>query len=132
MAAMTLAALAVAGLMLSIYALYVGEKAARARNYKPLCDVSRTISCTRAFTSRYSRMAGLPNAAYGILFYAAALMLALYSSYDYLFYLAIAGVTASVYLAYLSHIKLRTFCVVCSSTYAVNALLLLVSYMKIT
>ena len=117
-------ALAVLGLLLSSYALYVKWKVSRSDNYKPLCDINPHISCTRAFTNKYGNIAYFPNPLYGIFFYITVFILDLFRYKRYLFYLLILSVSGSLILAYISYFKQRNFCLVCTGIYLVNILLL--------
>src|SRR3989344_3086391 len=119
--------LAAIGFLLSAYALWV-EYRARKAGYRPTCDISGRISCTRAFTSEYGRIAGLPNAVYGLGLYLLAFALSWTQQHQVLLYLAAASVAGSAYLAYLSYFRLRTYCLVCTGIYLVNILLLIFAY----
>jgi vitamin-K-epoxide reductase (warfarin-sensitive) len=87
------------GLCLSAYALYVETLKHGDSSYTPLCDVSESISCSRAFLSKYGKGFGLigsllgedsilnlPNAVFGIIFYPSVSligMLQYYTRYCY-------------------------------------------------
>ncbi|XP_045497927.1 vitamin K epoxide reductase complex subunit 1 [Colias croceus] len=130
------------GIFLSTYALYV-EMAAEARpGYKALCDISERASCSRVLTSEYSKGFGIvaknsafevPNCVYGILFYCIMIFL---STYDNLLavrlqvFLGVSSVISCVYLAYLLIFVLGDFCIVCVSTYFVNAAITYASFKK--
>jgi len=116
------------GFFLSLYAVYVKRKASKSKNYKPICDISKNISCTKAFKSSYGRLLVLPNSVYGILFYLLIYILAISNNIDVIFYLSIFATIGSIYLAYISYIKQKNYCVVCTATYLVNILLLIFSY----
>ncbi|MBI4149009.1 hypothetical protein HY491_01040 [Candidatus Woesearchaeota archaeon] len=115
------------GFLLSAYALRVEQKS-RASAYHPVCDISEQISCTKAFSSPYGRIAGLPNSVYGLGFYLIAFALAWMQQFQNLVYIAGLAVIGSIYLAYLSYVKIKTYCVVCTSIYLINLLLLIASY----
>ncbi|MDO8628748.1 MAG: vitamin K epoxide reductase family protein [Nanoarchaeota archaeon] len=124
----SLTILSILGLFLSCYALYVEWKTKTTRHYKPLCNFGPHFSCTKAFTSPYAKLLGLPNAFYGMLFYVLMTLLAVYSLLPFMFYLSIIACIGSLGLAYLSYYKLKNFCIVCTSTYIINILLLIISY----
>uniref|UniRef100_A0AAY5L0X8 vitamin-K-epoxide reductase (warfarin-sensitive) n=1 Tax=Esox lucius TaxID=8010 RepID=A0AAY5L0X8_ESOLU len=78
----------VLGILLSVYAFHVETEKSRDSNYRALCDISNSISCSKVFTSRWGRGFGLlgsifgndsamnqPNSVYGILFYVFQLLL---------------------------------------------------------
>ena len=118
-----------AGFILSAYAIYVKYKVGKSKKYRPLCDISKRISCTKAFTSRYGNIAVLPNPLYGIFFYAAMFILGTLGNFKFALYLSAFSVGGSVYLAYLSYIKQRNFCLVCTAIYIINILLFAFSYL---
>ena len=119
--------LAIIGLLLSIYALYVGKKSSE-KHYKAACDINDKISCTKAFSSSYGKILGISNSVFGIIFYIIILILNALDNIQVIFYLAVISVIGSIYLAYISYIKLKILCIVCSSIYLVNILLLIFSY----
>uniref|UniRef100_A0AAZ3Q723 vitamin-K-epoxide reductase (warfarin-sensitive) n=1 Tax=Oncorhynchus tshawytscha TaxID=74940 RepID=A0AAZ3Q723_ONCTS len=45
----------VLGILLSLYAYHVETEKARDSNYRAMCDVSNSISCSKVFTSRNHR-----------------------------------------------------------------------------
>ncbi|XP_076367268.1 vitamin-K epoxide reductase [Tachypleus tridentatus] len=130
----------VVGLVLSFYAYYVEIEKEHNKDYKALCDISDHMSCSTVFTSKYGRGFGLlghivgsnsqfnvPNSIFGIVFY--TLQMALGQSTDPFLTkveisLAFVSNIGSLYLAYILYFILHDFCVVCVSTYVVNALLL--------
>ncbi len=124
---MLIVILAAAGFLLSAYALHVEKKIAQDKNYRPVCDINDTVSCTRNLTSKHSRTLGLPNSAAGLAFYALVFVLAFTSYAAAIFYLSLLALIGSFYLAYISYYKLRTFCLVCTGIYLVNILLFIFS-----
>jgi len=131
MAIQAIQILAVLGFVISIYALQVKFKIDKDKGYKPLCDISKKISCTKSFGSTYGSLAGLPNPVGGLVFYAIVLFLVAYANITLIFYLSIVAVLASLYLAYVSYFILRSYCVVCTSIYIINILLLYFSYLSV-
>ncbi len=121
---------AVIGLVLSIYSVYVEKKYENNKSYKAVCDVNDKFSCTKAFSSRYGRLAGISNSAVGIIFYIIILALNFYNI-NYVFYLSILSFLGVIYLAYLQYIKMKNFCIVCTGIYIVNLLLLIFSYFEV-
>jgi len=121
---MTTQVLAAIGFLLSAYAFYVKIRAGKSKSYKPLCDIKKNISCTKAFTSKYGSIAVLPNPVYGMVFY---LLLFIIHEHRVLLYLSTVAMLGTIYLAYLSYIKQQNYCLVCSGIYVVNILLFLVN-----
>nr|UVZ36626.1 Vitamin K epoxide reductase complex subunit 1 [Rattus tiomanicus] len=140
-------ALCLAGLALSLYALHV--KAARARNedYRALCDVGTAISCSRVFSSRWGRGFGLvahvlgahsiliqSNSIFGCMFYTLQLLLGCLRgrwASILLILSSLVSVAGSLYLAWILFFVLYDFCIVCITTYAINAGLMLLSFQKV-
>ena len=114
------------GFLLSCYALIVEIKL-KNKKYKAFCDFTEKMSCSKAFSSSYGRIALLPNSLYGIFFYLLILYLAYFNYLNYILYLSILSFIGSILLAYVSYFKLKNFCLVCTSIYIVNILLLIVS-----
>ncbi|KAA8581629.1 hypothetical protein FQN60_003210 [Etheostoma spectabile] len=118
--------LCVVGLFLSVYALHVELSRERNPDYRAMCDLGESVSCSKVFTSRWGRGFGL------VQFFAAkeshlnqpnrlslskkAAMLLVFSSW--------VSVAGSLYLASILAFVLGDFCMVCVSTYIVNFALL--------
>ncbi len=119
--------LSIIGFLLSCYALYVKCRISNSKDYKPICDISEHISCTRAFTSKYGKVARVPNPVYGIFFYSIVFIWALLGLKGYIFYLLILSSVGTIFLAYISYFKQKNFCLVCTSIYLINILLLILS-----
>lgn len=122
-----LVALALLGLLLSIYAAYVVSRRARSRSYRPWCDMSPRVSCTKAFMSPDGRLLRVHNAWLGVVGYLVLFILAARGRYDALIVFATAATLLSLYLAYVSYVEMRTFCAVCTTIHLVNALLVVLS-----
>lgn len=123
--------LALLGFVLSYYAYTIEKKLQRSKNYKAVCDISKEMSCTTAFKSKYGHLAGFSNSVGGMVFYAAIYILTWMSLSPLIFMLAVFSFLGTLYLAYISFFKLKNFCMVCMSIYAVNILLLIISYGKV-
>ena len=118
--------LAILGFLLSLYFLYVKTKQ-KNNNYKALCDISDTISCSKAAKSNYSALFGFSNAILGVIFYPIVFILQLSSFNFYIFYLSIIASLFSLYLIYISF-KIKVLCPVCITTYIINFLILYFSF----
>jgi len=123
--------LVVIGFILSLYTFVVEKRRKKDKNYKPACDISDKISCTKAFSSKYGKTFGLSNYIYGMIFYVVILLLTLDGLINYIFYISILAVLGSVYLAYVLYFKVKSFCLVCNGIYLVNVLLLVFSYLEV-
>lgn len=120
--------LSLVGIAVSIYAYMIEVNVAANPEYKPACDLSNTVSCTRVMGGPYAKLVGISNALIGVAFYSLLFVLASFSAVMIVFYLSLASVLVSIVLAYITYFKLRSICLVCTSIYIINVLLLLVSY----
>jgi len=137
------------GLGLSGYALYVSTSYEKdPENYRALCDVDDSHSCTSVFKTKYAKGFGVmgtlmgdeghvlnqPNSVYGILFYSINFLLFLLFGQkskmvaELQFYAVILANFVSCYLAYLLYAVIKNMCYVCLATYAVNFVLLIAHY----
>ncbi|XP_021239534.1 vitamin K epoxide reductase complex subunit 1-like protein 1 [Numida meleagris] len=140
------AALCAVGLALAGYALHVERAHERDPTYRASCDLGPSVSCTRVFASRWGRGLGLlealvgrdsavnvPNSVIGIGFYGMQALLGPVPGRAAALALLVTSVTsvvASLYLALVLAFGLRDLCLVCLSTYAVNAALLFLNYRR--
>jgi len=122
------AVVSLVGLLLSLYAGYVERAFKKNEAYKAACDLSDRVSCTRTFASPYATLFGISNAYLGILFYTGMLLLALGGYTTLAFIGAVGSIAASLLFAYILYFKIKTLCVVCTSIYVVNILLLFFTY----
>ncbi|KAA0147767.1 hypothetical protein FNF27_01322 [Cafeteria roenbergensis] len=130
------------GICLATYALYVEYMHAADETFQAGCDIEWLgASCSSVFASDYGRMMSklglvspgssldLPNAANGLIFYLAVLLLPSIPASSavreaVMLGAALLSAAASAYLGYVLAFVLGDFCVVCVSTYAVNAAIL--------
>lgn len=112
--------LAIAGFLVSMYAIYIERKHAVDTEFKPVCEINDRMSCVRALSSTYSKLFGIPLAVYGLFFYATLAACAFFNVTNLVFLMAIAGLIATIIFAYLLFFKIKTFCFVCTTTYAIN------------
>lgn len=118
------------GLILCCYSLYIESRIAQDTSYKPACDLSNTISCSRPFLSPYSKLLGISNSYFGLIFYITIIILSIYNQIGLIFYLSISACIASAILAYILYFKIKSLCILCSSIYAINLILLIISYLQ--
>ncbi|KAM6288807.1 vitamin K epoxide reductase complex subunit 1 [Aegotheles albertisi] len=139
-------ALCAAGLALSVYALSVEAAHARDPSLRAACDLGPAVSCTRVFASRWGRGLGLvepllgrdsvanvPNGALGVVFYLLqALLGPVPGRWPSLLLLGTSAVSAvaSLWLGAVLVLALRDFCLVCVTTYVINALLLALNWRR--
>ncbi|XP_012220287.1 vitamin K epoxide reductase complex subunit 1-like protein 1 [Linepithema humile] len=122
----------VIGLGLSYYAYVVETNKEQDDSYEALCDISEHISCTKVFMSEYGKGFGLipknsifniPNSLYGLAFYTQVAILSMINNYTCSAAVVVLGILSNIGSIYLAHILyiFNDICVVCISTYIVNA-----------
>lgn len=116
--------IALIGFAISLYSYYLEQKLKNDENFKASCDINDRISCTRPMLTPYSHFFYFSNSILGMIFYAAVALLAFFGFSKLVLVLAIGGMIASCVLAYLLYFEIKSFCMVCTSLYIVNILLL--------
>lgn len=120
--------IALIGAAISVYACIVEQKIKNNPQYKPACDLSDVISCSKPMASPYSNMFIISNTYLGLAYYCAMILLAIMNYTVIAFYLALGGVAMSAVFAYLLYFKIKALCLVCTAIYAVNIALLIAAY----
>ena len=115
----------VLGFIVSWYAYTVERNVKINATYKAWCDLKESMSCTQAFASQAGHLFGISNAVGGLFFYALLFVLTFFASSEVIFYLALVAFWGTMYLAYVSYVKMRNFCVVCTVIYIINIFLLI-------
>jgi vitamin-K-epoxide reductase (warfarin-sensitive) len=123
--------IALIGLGITLYGIMVEKKVQEDSQYKAACDISDKVSCTRTFTSPYAKMFGFSNIWALFFYYCTIIALYLCKAYYFVFLTAAAGCIVSIFFAYILYFKIRTLCLICTSLYIVNAVLLYAAYMLI-
>ena len=123
-----LVSLAAAGLLASALSTYSHARLLRDPGYAAFCDVSKAVSCTEVYGSRFGTVAGVPVALGGVLWFAGVLLLVLADArgprdsradvVGYLVAWSTGGLAVAMYLAYASLVVLQTFCLLCGVVYA--------------
>jgi len=135
------------GFALAVYAYIVETSKEDDPNYVAMCDINEHMSCSRVFTSKYGRGFGLlyhmvgkdsvlnqPNSVGGMIFYTMMVVLSYLDSVPItkmLVGFSLVSNMCSIYLAGILYFVLHDFCVVCVSTYVVNAINLALTIMKL-
>jgi uncharacterized membrane protein/protein-disulfide isomerase len=111
------------GLAASSAATWVHADLVRHPDLASVCDVSATVNCTDAYSSAYGKVAGVPVAVLGVLFFAGLLVLQLSARVlrvpepahvgAYAFLLGLPGIAFAAYLAIASWFVLRVVCLLC-------------------
>ncbi len=119
---------ALVGLGASSWSSYVHYNLLTIPSYSSFCDVSATVSCAEAYTSRYGSFLGVPVAILGVVFFVVIAVLAgvagrpssaaRETAAAYIFVLSTIGLAFALYLAWASYVVLKVFCILCAVTYA--------------
>jgi Predicted membrane protein len=134
------------GLFLSIYSIHVEVSAHADKSYKAMCDISKTVSCTKVFLSKHGKGFGLvapvlgeesilnlPNPVFGVVFYSLVIVISLFGNgkrgLQILTLLSALSCLMSMYLASILY-QMKDICVVCFSTYLVNCVLFYTSFKR--
>jgi len=120
--------LAILGILISIYSIYIERKHTKQKDYKALCDIRDNVSCSKSFNSKYAKIFFIPNSVIGLIFYIMIIVLIYLNYPKIIFYLSIISVLTSLYLAYISYFKLKNYCIVCNLSYIINILILIFSF----
>jgi uncharacterized membrane protein/protein-disulfide isomerase len=143
---------ALLGLAASVSSSYVHYQMLTDPTYTSFCDVSATVSCTEAYSSRYGSFLGVPVAILGAVFFTVVLLMVALAPKPrliqagkkvraaeaagvagenvpaYVFALSAIGLVFTVYLAWASWFQLRAFCLLCATSYVAVVGLFVVSW----
>lgn len=115
---------AVLGFCISLYT-YIAEYMVRTNpTFKPFCDLSDRISCTKPMKSRYAKIFYISNALVGMAFYAFMILLASMDAIKLLLIAASLSFLVSVMLAYILYVKIKALCLLCTALYIINITML--------
>ena len=123
-----IAILAVAGVVVSAISL----ERHYAASPSGFCDFNQKFNCDIVNRSEYSSIVGIPVAGiglvgYGLLFVLSAFRQAHRETSTQLFGAAIVGLAFALYLTYIEAYKLETWCILCLSSLALIAAIILLS-----
>lgn len=126
--AIAVLACALVGLAAASAAAYVHYHILTDPTYTSFCDVSSTVNCTEAYTSRFGTFHGVPVALFGAIWFGLAALVALAGVAGrpeaaegvpgYLFAGSTLALAVVLYLGYASFAILHVVCVLCLTTYA--------------
>jgi vitamin-K-epoxide reductase (warfarin-sensitive) len=119
--------LAAVGFCISLYTYLLEKKIKKQPNYKSVCDISDRVSCTKPMKSPYASIFYFSNAIVGVAYYLMIIVLALLQMHSLLLFATVIGCIASAFLAYLLYFKIKSLCLLCTSLYIINILLLLLA-----
>ncbi len=130
-------ACALVGLAASMAAAYVHYHLLLDRRYASFCDVSATFNCSQVYVSRFGTAFGVPVALIGAIWFALTVVVAAVglagpqsareSIPGYLFAMSTLALAVVLYLGYASVVLLKTYCLLCLTTYAAVVGLFLIS-----
>jgi len=127
----SLLTLAIVGFLISAYTYFIEKKIKEKPNYKPVCDVSDRISCTKPMKSPYANLFYFSNALIGGAYYIMIGVLTLLQMHQLLIMAAVCGCIISAVLAYILYFKIKSLCILCTTLYVINVLILLLSLGRI-
>lgn len=122
--------LAFLGMAISLYTNILEQKIKKMPSYKPMCDLSDTISCTKPMKSEYASIFYISNAWLAFAFYVLVFVFVALQLPKLVLITVIIGCLVSCYFAYLLYFKIKALCLLCTSMYVINALLLFFSVWK--
>ncbi|HZW61468.1 MAG TPA: vitamin K epoxide reductase family protein [Candidatus Babeliales bacterium] len=116
--------LALLGFSISLYTYIIEKKITLNPQYKPVCDLSDRISCSKPIKSAYGSLFFVSNSLIGLVFYLLVALLAINDAINLILIAAIGATIASCILAYILYFKIKAICLLCTSLYIVNIILL--------
>ena len=132
-----LLAFAALGLAASSASSYVHYRLMTDPGYSSFCDVNSTVNCAQAYLSPYGSFWGVPVALAGVFFFVLILLLVgsggrptstvRESIPAYVFALSTVGLAFVLYLGWASYVQLKTFCMLCATTYVAVIALFIIS-----
>lgn len=117
--------LAIVGFGISLYTYILEHKLKNNPTFKASCDLSDRFSCSKPILSPYGKLFMVSNALVGMLYYALTMILAIAHAYTMLLIAALGACGVSLVLAYILYTKIKTICILCTSLYIINFLILL-------
>jgi vitamin-K-epoxide reductase (warfarin-sensitive) len=123
--------IALLGLCVSVYAYTIERKLRNTPDYHPACNISDRISCTKPILSSYGNIFYFSNAIIGIFYYIAVIIFAALNLWNLLLILSALSCLISLWLAYILFAKIKAFCILCASVYAVNLVILSLTIAKL-
>jgi vitamin-K-epoxide reductase (warfarin-sensitive) len=124
---LSIALVAAIGFALSLYGYFVERKIMENPAYKPACDLSDRISCSKPILSEYGKLFFVSNTLVGMAFYGLVFVLALLGLAYPIFLLSCVSLGATLVLAYILYFKVGSFCLICHAIYLVNIVLFVLS-----
>lgn len=117
--------LAILGFCISLYTYIIEQKIKLNPEYKPACDLSDRMSCSKPIKSIYGGIFFVSNSILGMIFYLLIAILAINNSINFILIAAITATLFSCILAYILYVKIKALCLLCTSLYIINIVLLM-------
>lgn len=122
--------LPIIGFCISLYTYITERKIAQNPSYKPFCDISDRISCTKVMKSAYANLFFYSNALISTIFYIIFFIVTLltpllFKSFIPTLCLSVLACLASCILGYFLYFRIKTLCLLCTLLYIINFLLLI-------
>jgi len=126
------------GFLDSIYLLVSHYRSYTDMGYRSFCALSRSINCDTVSQSPYSILFGIPIPLWGVFAYAFLILLLIPASrtnvrpdrlWTIILLVVLAYSLMSLFFAYLSTFHIRSYCIMCIATYAVNLLVLFYAWL---
>lgn len=130
--------LVLSGLMISAYLAYSHYRVYTDIAYTSFCALSKAINCDTVSQSIYSIFLGIPVPIWGIIGYTFFLFLMPLARsisakhirmWSFLWLISLTFAVCSIVLAVISTFYIRSYCIMCILTYAVNLLLLFYTHL---
>lgn len=123
----TMIVLSVIGFCLSFYLCIEEKKMKQDAAYKPMCDLSDSVSCSKVMHSQYAKLFFISNAVSGIFYFSLVAILAFFNLTCMLKIVTFIGFVTSCYLLYILFCKIKTLCIVCLAIDSLNIILFLLA-----
>lgn len=120
--------LAAIGFSISAYGYMTEQKVKKDASFKAACDISDKVSCTKVMLSPYADMFFFSTFGIALVYYALIGALAYFNLANIIFIASLGSCLLSCFLAYLLIFKIKSLCILCTSLYVVNFLMLLIAY----
>lgn len=114
------------GFFIALYFYMTEQRLKRNKGFRPACDITQRVSCTKVIKSRYGHMYSVSNAAIGLVFYTIVCLCAYFEWLRAALVITAIGCVVSLVLAYLIYVRERLYCLLCTALYLINIFLLVV------
>jgi len=120
--------LGAAGFLISLYTYLTEQKLKKDPTFKPVCDLSDRVSCSKPMQSQYANFFMISNGIAGMAFFALIIEFAYMGAHTLLLLVSLGGCIFSCILGYLLFVKVKVMCLLCTFIYIINFGLLYLSF----